>query len=200
MKYPIFLCFVIISIFTYIAAKKKNDDGIASFLEKEQEANNVRKKSLDSLNYISVPINRFPIEKNTTDQYLLEYQESIYKISSEKIVNLTGITNTDLKFKYGAANINTLMEYDQNFTFLTRTLYKWGEYYFNLEQYDKAKIILEFAVEIRSDIKGIYCMLANIYCREFHPERTDELISIVKSLNTIMKNPIIQELETIKAS
>ncbi|NLG03662.1 MAG: hypothetical protein GX567_07555 [Clostridia bacterium] len=198
MKYPIFLCFVIISIFTYIAAKKKYDDGMASFWEKEQQANKTRKKPLDSLDYISIPIDKLPIDKNTTDQYLLEYQELINDLSVQKIVNLTGITNTDLKLQYGAANLNTLMEYDQNFTLLARTLSKWGEYYFTKEQYDKAKNILEYAVTIRSDVKGTYCMLAEIYCKEFHPEKIDDLLSVVETLNTIMKNAIILDLNKIK--
>ena len=41
---------------------------------------------------------------------------------SRKLLNLSGISNTDLKLQYGHANLDLLAEYDQNFSNLLRCL------------------------------------------------------------------------------
>ena len=198
MKYPIFLCFVILALFTLISSRKKIDTSNEEFWEKERKANSVRKKPLDTLNYISIPLEHLPIKKDTTDEALLEYQEKIIALSKQKIVNLNGITNTDLKLQYGAANITTLMSYDQNFIFLVGALYKWAVRLHELGLKEEAKTVLEFGISCGTDVKGHYVLLAQIYKEDFHPEKINDLIEVAKTLNSIMKNPIITQLEEIR--
>ncbi len=95
-----------------------------SFWARESEANSVRRKPLDGLPYIKIPLESFPTHLLNADATVLECIEVIESLTSEKILNLTGWTNTDLKLEYGAANITALSEYDQNYTLLVRTLQK----------------------------------------------------------------------------
>ena len=44
-------------------------------------------------------------------------------LKDEQIVNFTGISNTDLKLSFGAANLPTLSRFDQNYTLLARALH-----------------------------------------------------------------------------
>ncbi len=198
MKYPIFLCFAILALFTLISSRKKYDTTNEDFWEKERRANSVRKKPLDTLNYITIPIEQLPIQKNTTDEVLLEYQDKIIALSEQKIVNLTGISNTDLKLQYGAPNITTLMSYDQNFIQLAGSLYKWAERLYELDLKEEAKAVLEFGISCKTDVKGNYTLLAEIYQGEQHPEKIDDLIDVAKTLNSLMKNPIITHLKEIR--
>ena len=56
----------------FIKAKKSSAPNYDAFWERENKANRVRKKPLDNLDYISIPITSLPIQKNTTDEELLE--------------------------------------------------------------------------------------------------------------------------------
>ena len=47
-------------------------------------------------------------------------------LEEQKIVNLTEYTNTDLKFKYGVANLTLLTEYDTNYNELITLLHSYG--------------------------------------------------------------------------
>ena len=50
-----------------------------------------------------------------------DYKQIILTLKDLPIVNFTGISNTELKLRYGAPNIDLLTQYDQNYTLLVRT-------------------------------------------------------------------------------
>lgn len=166
-----------------------------SFLESEVTANLTRKQSLDDLDYITIPVNKLPFCTNASKE-ILSYQDTIKTLAGKKIVNLTGISNTDLKLEYGAANLELLMEYDRNFTDLCRTLYKWGETLYNDGMTNEARTVFEFAVDCKSDISKIYILLANIYNETDEKNKISELIESAGTLNSLMKNSIIKNLKT----
>jgi len=166
-----------------------------SFLENEVNANLTRKQSLDDLDYITIPLNKLPFCSNVSKE-ILSYQEAVRNLSEKKIVNLTGTSNTDLKLKYGAANLEPLMEYDRNFTELSRALYKWGQALFDNDMQEESKTVLEFAVSCNSDISKIYILLATIYKSNGEEHKINQLISSANELNSLMKNSIIRNLET----
>ena len=93
------------------------------FWEKEAEANSVRKKDITFLNYIDIPLESLPFI-HTDDDELNEYQNIVKDLAGKRILNLGGISNTDLKLEYGPANLPELMQYDDNYNTLTATLAK----------------------------------------------------------------------------
>ena len=104
---------------------KSTDD--KSFWERERQANSVRRKSLDDLNYITIPLDRFPTHIMEDNPQVAECRSLLQTLSEQPIVNFTGYTNTDLKLEYGTSNITRLTEYDQNYTLLVRTLQQWAD-------------------------------------------------------------------------
>ena len=50
-----------------------------SFWERELKANNTRRKSLEHLNYITIPFETLPMSVMTDDESVLEYQQSQWK-------------------------------------------------------------------------------------------------------------------------
>jgi hypothetical protein len=101
---------------------------------------------------------------------------------------------------YGAANLPMVSLCDQRFTLLARTLYQWGSYLVELGELRKAQIVLEYAVSCKTDISGIYTMLADIYLQDFHPEKVEELIASANELPTLMKASIVKKLKDKLAS
>ena len=200
MKFPIFASFIVFCLWLRYQLKKssKREDSLSqNFWEKEAEANNTRRKSLENLDYITIPLESFPTEISSLseNERFMECLETLHTLSNEKIVNLTGLTNTELKLKYGAPNINLLMQFDQNYTLLARTLQSFAEELYKAGFISESQTVLEFAISTHTDVSQSYFLLADIYDRENHPEKINELIATAEGLNTVMKNPIVRTLQ-----
>ncbi len=163
----IFLASLIVFIlFLSIRIKRQNkiqQQNEKNFWERERMANSVRRKSLDNLNYIQIPLETFPTHIMREDETVLECIGIMESLTSQKIVNLTGYSNTDLKLEYGTANITVLTEYDQNYTLLVRTLQKWADILITAGYCKEAAILMEFAIGTQTDISRTYYQLADYY-------------------------------------
>ena len=71
-----------------------------AFWDREQRANFTRKKPLDNLNYITIPDNILHMAPASMTAEIQNCLKDLGDLSSGKIVNLTGFTNTDLKLEY----------------------------------------------------------------------------------------------------
>ena len=203
MKFPILASIIIVAFFFFISMRRvsrKEEARELSFWEKERKSNNVRKKSLENLDYISIPINVLPFGTSNNNPELENFEQEVLALKDEKIVNLTGITNTDLKLEYGTANITQLSLYDQNYTSLVRALQNWGKALYDEGRYEDATKVLEFAVKTRSDITATYKLLIDMYKTKLllsAPEieqKLNSLIPIADNLNSLSRLTILKLL------
>lgn len=171
-------------------AQKKSEQ----FWERESIANSTRKKSMADLTLITIPLEDLPMTP-TEDEKLQEYQDFVTFLSKKDIINLTGISNTDLKLTYGAPNFPYLSECDQNFTDLARTLNQWGSRLLELNRQSDARKVLEFAVSCRSDVSGTYRMLSSLYVQSKESDKILDLIKTAETLDTLLKDNILAILE-----
>lgn len=182
----LFLGFIIICITVSHAVsrnKKLENASNDDFWEREQQGNFVRKQSTDDLTRI-VLRDDLPFE-NDCDEELLPIMNKLNQLKDKEIINLTGITNTELKLKYGLPNLEYLTECDGHFTNLSVYLNQWGEYLIAHNRIDDAVKVLEFAVECRVDISNIYINLANIYIERGETNKVNNLIHISEKLNSL---------------
>ncbi|MBQ9580156.1 MAG: hypothetical protein IJR23_03175 [Lachnospiraceae bacterium] len=171
--------------------QKKRDD----FFQKESEANSVKKRDISALPYI-VPDEAL-LNTDSSDPKINELLSELKTFKDKKILNLTGISNTDLKLKYGTANITELSECDDNFTSYCKVLYSIGNAYNEIGDTVSARRFLEYAVGIRTDITDNYVLLANIYRDNNELNRIDDLINIAGTLNSLSKQTIILKLNDL---
>lgn len=200
MKLPFLASFLVFGAWlTYELhkTKEKEKNCLNDFWQKERDANSVRKKSLDNLNYIQIPFDKLPMDTLADNETIASYHTALKNLADTKIVNFTGITNTELKLTYGTANISVLTEYDQNYMFLARTLWQWGELLYNEGYIAEAVRVLEFSIDIGTDVSGCYKLLASIYKQGEETEKLDSLYKHAESLQSLMKNPIIKSLNDI---
>ena len=198
MKFPFFASFIVFCLWlgyeihkSHKTAEKVN----RSFWEKEAAANNTRRKSLDGLAYITIPFDKLPMAFLDEDPVIHEYHQTLYSLAESPIVNLTGISNTDLKLKYGAPNISLLSRYDQCYTNLARTLQSLGAALFEAGFPDEAVCYLEFAVSTHTDISASYKLLSSIYKERGEYKKISALIPVAESLNSGFKHSIIAMLK-----
>lgn len=186
--------------FTYKRTKVAREEELHKndFWNNEQKANSTRKQDISNLDYIHIPIDELPF-LDTDDEVLLECQNSITSLSNETILNLTGKSNTELNLEYGPANFTVLNNADQNFTRLAQTIYKWGARLLELDYNKEAICVLEFGIKCKSDISKNYTLLASLYKNNGSIKRIDSLIAAANTLNSLMKNSIIESLKKISS-
>lgn len=164
-----------------------------SFWEKEQRANLTRKQDISNLDYIEIPLDTFPCGRYK-DPQLEALETELTRLGSRKILNLSGISNTDLKLKYGAANLTALSEYDMNFTSLARTIAAYGKRLAELGHTPEAIAVLEFGVSCRTDVSTNYTLLGSLYYENGHPEKAQQLAGTVQDMDLLLKDSILQQL------
>ena len=197
MKIPIFAIFIVFVVWlTYELHKTNRQEETKrnAFWEKERLANSTRRKPLDDLAYITIPFEKLPTELYAGEDPVKEYLQILHSISESPIVNLTGISNTDLKLQYGAPNIDLLIKYDQNYTMLARTLQQWASFLYEKGNAGQAKEVLEFAISTGTDISNTYRLLCQIYKDENTPDKIKSLYPAAESLNSLMKPSILRIL------
>ncbi len=198
MKFYVLASLIIFTLVIFHNVRKARhqmDSAEKSFWEKERQANSVRRKSLDGLDYIKIPTDTLPMHTMEEDPKVAECLQMIQELSLKPIVNLTGISNTDLKLEYGTANITTLTEYDQNYTLLAGTLQQWADLLYNAGFVEETRQILEFAVSTRTDVSRSYDILADIYVINGQGYRISDLMETAKTLNSLNRDVILRHLQ-----
>lgn len=186
------------AIALYLLKNKKNgsiQQQKEELWEKERQANSTRRKPLDDLDYIKVSVDDFPMTLLEDVPKVTDYKEIIQSLSELPIVNFTGITNTELKLRYGAPNIDLLIHYDQNYTLLVRTLQQWAQLLYEAGYLDEARCMLEFSVSTGTDVSATYRLLCRIYNEQHTPEKIGELYPVAEMLNSAMQKTIVRILQ-----
>ena len=142
-------------VFTYRVKKTSADqeEVLEKFSERERLANATRRKDISNLDYITIP------EEFLLPDMTSESSHRILALRGKKMLNLSDMTNTDLKLQYGMQNLEELSEYDDNFSELLRYLPEYTEELVEKGHRDIAVAILQFAVDNGSDSKRVKASL-----------------------------------------
>lgn len=180
------ICILIFCIFLKYKLhnlERKERQQEEALLLREKKASLPIKRDMSDLSFITIPLDKLPFKEDATGK-AASYQKKIMELSSEKICNFSGKSNTDLKLKYGAGNLNELMEYEKNYTLLIRTLADWGTWLYENQFTEDAQTVLEYAKDCNSDIRKNYATLAKIYKSQEQFDKLYDLIGFVEPLST----------------
>lgn len=174
---------------------KKNDASQQKveeeFWEKERLSNTIRKQDISKLDYITIPLEKIPEKLHTSTE------KKLFALAEKPMLNFTGITNTDLKLKYGTANITVLSEYDNNFTDFVALLPEYTQELLDAGQKQTAQMLLEFAVDCKADSCKIYHQLAVIYQENNCPEKIHHLLTKSETLPELTQKAIQKDLSSM---
>lgn len=205
MRFPIPVFLFAFILFTAILAVRrqrqttKQEQANEAFLERERMANATRKKDISSLDYLSFTVQRLPIAEYS-DEKLAEYESILTNLSSKKIINLSGYSNTDLKLMYGPANFNDLSEFDENYQTLSDTLFAYAKRETELDRTDSAITILEYAMELKIDSSQIYLLLAKLYQTLQTTEKIQTIIDTVSSMDESFASFVLPKLNAFRTA
>ena len=124
------------------------------FWDKERKSNAVRKKDISKLDYIIIPLDKIPVKLETSTE------KAIFALAEQPMLNLIGISNTDLKLEYGTANLEILTQYENNFLDFVALLPDYTLELSGAGEKEAALMLLEFAVSVNADSRKIDNQLA----------------------------------------
>ena len=155
----IFIFIFLIVIFRFYCHKHTahQEQVIQDFWDKEQQANNVRKQDITGLEYVTLSADLIPGTLHT------EEEEILLSLIDKKMLDLTDYTNTDLKLKYGAANLDELSQCEQNYVTMIRQLPIYARQLFDAGYTDEAKKLLEFGLSLENNSGSIYNTFKELY-------------------------------------
>ena len=208
------------------AGAKEAERKRKEFWDREREADRTPRKDISGLDYLTIPLSTLPFHfensvseevaatvtpvplsdaqletiSKETCQELAYIEKQILKLSEKRIKNFTGLSNTDLKLMYGAANLPVLSACDQNYTVLVRHLQKWGTLLAEAGYKDDAITVFSYAVSIGSDITATYTALANLYIETGQAENITLLIMQAHALPTLLNDSLFRTLTDIRDS
>ena len=202
MNLIVFASFIIFILWLTVNLKKtekSNKQIEEDFWERETKANSVRKKSLDHLPYITFDFDRLPTATSFTESgaEVPESLEILNGLRDKKMLNLNGISNTDLKLKYGAPNITRLSEYEENFTVFSIHIVRLAQALYDADRKAEARTLLEKTIVTGTDISEHYLLLARLYLEEGKPGKINDLILLAEKLPTMMKDTILTRLKEL---
>ncbi len=171
-------------------SKNKTD-----FWEEERKANLTRPKDISGLDYRTVSIDSLP-QSDHDDVTLRSYWNSIRRLEGKQILNLTGQTNTELKLRYGSANLTKLSGFENNYIELISTLHKLGARLYYLNYIEEAQAVLEYSVSCLTDVTKTYRLLAEIYRKQGTPDKIDTLIRTIPNTKIPDKEKLQHELKS----
>ena len=214
---PIFLLFVILFAMWIRYEIKKNSqiesENKTSFIERERQANFARKADITNLDYVSVPLASLPFSGSYDEvessyklpsdidagmkSEILACEKNVIALSQKKILNLNGLSNTDIKMQYGVANLQILIQYDENFSKLSRTLAKWGKLLFDNGELTASEKVLSYSVTCKSDIEDVFITLAKIYHQTGNELGISDLIQSCDCFDELRRENIIHQITSV---
>lgn len=213
---PVFLIFVILFAvwMRYEINKHSNIEANANanFLERERQANFARSADITNLDYLVIPLNELPfigqhdgisplkptqVISDPIRSEIISCEKNIIALNSKKILNLNGLSNTDIKMQYGVANLQILIQYDENFSKLSRLLAKWGKLLFEAGELTAAEKVLSYAVSCKCDIEDIFIILAKIYRHNGNELGISDLIEVCSCFDDLRRENIINQITSI---
>ena len=200
MAFPflgLFIIFLSVAAYYRKRATAQQKKVTEDFWNREDQANQIRRKDISNLPYITIPLEKFPIG-SSDDEELTDYENDLKTLASRKILNLSHQSNTDLKLAYGPANLPALSEYDQNYTTLLRNLVAYADCLIKNGFKSEAVPVLEFGISIDSDIRANYTLLAELYKEQGKTAKIQELIDKAASLDSMMRSAILEQLHTLQ--
>lgn len=203
MRIPIlFSLFVIFLIIFNIKLKKSARQSTAqtqSFFEKERESMFVRKKSLDSLQYITLDLSTLPLREldpDSTPLYKKAYakQEAVVSKASLPMVHMEE-SNIDLKLTFGPANLEIIIQYEENYNQFMRALLQWGLALQEAALYEECIQVLEISAALGSDFSKTYILLGDLYIATHQKHKLPELLTLAQSISSLTMAKAVRHIE-----
>ncbi len=199
----IFGCTIILIILLQYKIKKNaksKTETVQEFLQRELEANTTRRQDISGLAFQTVTLSWLPDISDVpdTEGEIAAVLAQLKRLEGKQFLNLSGISNTDLKLTYGAPNFPLLSACDANFTTFMRKLYELGLHLSEAGAFGAAIPVLEYAVECGTDVGSTYRLLGSLYAKQGNQDALDALCQKAEALPETIQNSVLTFLSGLR--
>lgn len=194
--FTLFMIFIVVLWARHKMIDKQTEEVEKNFWDKERDANATPAVDISSLQFIKVPLDRFPLH-STDNPEINSIEDKIVELSTHRLLNLTGKTNTELKATYGVPNFEEMTKIGEDFDALTILLNDYAQKLINAEMLTETISVLEFAVAIKTDTAKTYKMLADCYSQKGNTQKLEILRDQVDKSNLVLKPAILEHIDKL---
>lgn len=185
---------------------KKEKKFFDQYLEEEFNANFSRAVEIPKELFFVPKIELLPIKEYENDskyEQIIKLQNAVIKKSTEKMIILDPpLSNKEIKLKYGANNLETIINCEENYNSFINSINNLSEELINLKNYPDAEQFLLYCVEIKSLYFKTYELLIKIYIETNQNEKIKNLKEEVQNMayldsDLFLKEKIIKNLDIV---
>lgn len=170
---------------------KKTDD----FIEEEIKANSARRKEIPPNLYVKPDKNILPVRDYTENDssHLEQTRKYVAAYLDRTMIRLPKpMTNNEIKYEFGVANLDNVIEYEDNYNKYIEGLIRLAGLSLDSGYTDDAKNCLKESIRLMSDHSKSYTMLYDIYSDEKNTRGIKELKELVSKENFFNHNPAVR--------
>ncbi len=163
------------------------------FLEKERQANMTRRKDIPMEFYITPDTGNLPVKDYSHHPGLSAKQEQVLKAAKNTMLKFPKPkSNLEIKTEYGVANLEVIINYEENHQAYLRRLLEWAELLKREGYTEDTQKVLSEAVDFGADNFRTFQLYAET-CKDL--EDTDRLKQICKR---ILEGDLLKDNEVLK--
>ncbi len=174
-----FMIFIVVIALLRARTTRREKERSDAFWARENEANSARKVDLSTITYFSYDPSQIP-EPPEKNEELLSLREAITAAAKKQMLNLNGISNTDLKLTYGPQNLDELTIYGDNYSALENAIFHYGTALHEEGYLAEAIRVLEKGIALPTDLTQNYLKLADYYEEAGTPGKLPDLAALAE--------------------
>lgn len=137
------------------------------YIERERQASFSRAKTIEQSRYIVPDIQKFPIiqeyeAKNEKEIKAYNIQQSVLEKAQKTMAHFNE-TNLELKQMYGIANLESIIQYEENYSEFLHKLNLWSKALIDADKKNDAIKVLEEGINLGMDFSQSFIQLADLY-------------------------------------
>lgn len=149
--------------------KKGTHKESENYWTREHAATFARKKELPDDLFIPIDFSVYP---SVQDESCQQQYAKILLFKERPLVNLKGISNVELKERFGTMQLEKLSFYEQNFIEYMNTSCAYGKLLFEKGYLPEAQKVLEYIISLGCDLSQCYLTLTAIYTAYYDSNRS----------------------------
>lgn len=129
-------------------------------LEEEHQLQFVRNKPIDPTLMLHMDFTMFPVslDPNCQKAYM-----SLMRFEKLSLANLSGISNLEIKKKYGASGVEQISQYEWNYTSCMQAAIDYANVLIQNGYITEAQKTLEYCIASKCDLSKCYLLLIDLY-------------------------------------
>ena len=152
------IIFLTVMLNFFLARNKSNRIDYDSLMEEESNANRARRRDIGPEHFVRPDLDKLPFTGFSNEEAEVKKRGSLPMIRFDK-----NLSNNELKYMFGVANLDEITRMEENFTEFIRAMIIWAEEFVSRGVYDNAEAVLNETIKLKSELSKSYTLLADIY-------------------------------------